>query len=123
MACYQKDIKKMPPKKRRRTRKKRDGGGRRTRKKRGGVMQLKVDKLYTIQAKTLNVETSTFVWKYINVRFDYYDEHDKAYHFTKKADGGRLKFYGYEHNDDISNNQNNGNWGDVEPMDDIEGDD
>ena len=108
---------------RRKTRKKRGGGRRRTRKKRGGVMQLKVDDLYTIQAKTLNVETSTFVWKYIDVRFDYYDEHDKAYHFTKKADGGRLKFYGYEHNDDISNNPNNGNWGDIKLMDNIEGDD
>lgn len=110
-------------KKKRRTRKKRGRGRRRTRKKRGGVMQLKVDDLYTIQAKTLNVETSTFVWKYIDVRFDYYDEHDKAYHFTKKADGGRLKFYGIEHNDDISNKPNNGNWGDIKLMNNIEGGD
>ena len=34
-----------------------------------------------------------------------------------------LKFYEYEYNHDISNNPNNGNWGDIKLVDNIEGDD
>lgn len=129
MACYNKDINKMPPKKRRRTRKKKGGDGRRTRKKRGGVVlilqpitldKLEVDKLYNIKAKTLNVATGEFENEDYIVRFDYKDQHENAYHFKKKADGRRLKFYGHEHYD---NNPHNGNWGSIKEVDDIEGDD